>query len=169
MKAKRKALTFVCAAVLVATTGGAKAACNANNPTGKWHVFLMEGSPPNIKSTTATVGNTTNNGSVQLKVFQNIPRPFENGTAHAIKCVLTIAANGNFSNAPCTTYRVTGAPNSANVSGNITLSACNISGTINVPGDTAVTIQGGHINGNIGAGIATQGAKSVLSFTMVKD
>jgi hypothetical protein len=32
-----------------------------------------------------------------------------------------------------------------------------------------VTIQGGHINGVMGAGIATQGAKQVLSFTLVKN
>ena len=129
----------------------------------------MQGATPDIKATTATVRNSADTGSTQLKVFQNIATPFTNTTARAIKCVLSIQASGNILSSPCTSYGVNGGVDSVNVTGNLTLSSCNLSGTINIPSDTAVTIQGGHINGVNGAGIATQGAKKVLSFTLIRN
>jgi hypothetical protein len=158
------------ATLLLSTSGIANAACGASvGPAGTWYFFAMQGATPDIKSTTATVRNSAGTGQTQLKVFQNIATPYTNTTARAIKCVLNIQASGNILSSPCTSYGVNGGVDSTNVTGSLTLSSCNLSGTINIPGDTAVTIQGGHINGVNGAGIATQGAKKVLSFTLIKN
>jgi hypothetical protein len=108
---------------------------------------------------------------VTINVFQG-PNSFNNSTSRVIKCVLTVNAAGTIANtSPCSSFGVTGGgAQNTTVSGNLTLSSCNLSGTINVAGDaTPVTIVGGHINGASGAGIATQGAKQVLSFTLVKN
>jgi len=156
------------ATLLLSTSGIASALCASDNPAGTWHFFAMQGATPDIKATTVTVKNSTN-ANQQIKVFQNIAAPFTNTTARAIKCVLTIQASGNILSSPCTSYGVNGGVDSVNVTGNLTLSSCNLSGTINIPSDTAVTIQGGHINGVNGAGIATQGAKKVLSFTLIRN
>jgi|tagenome__1003787_1003787.scaffolds.fasta_scaffold20931437_3 hypothetical protein len=157
------------ATLLLSTSGIANAACGASaGPVGTWHFFAMQGATPDIKSITATVKNGSN-ANQQIKVFQNIATPYTNTTARAIKCVLNIQASGNILSSPCTSYGVNGGVDSTNVTGSLTLSSCNLSGTINIPGDTSVTIQGGHINGVSGAGIATQGAKKVLSFTLIKN
>jgi hypothetical protein len=84
------------------------------------------------------------------------------------KCVLTMAADGNFTG-NCNSFGVVGAPEGGSVTGQLVLSGCNFTGTINVGDPTPITIQGGHINGVSGAGIATQGAKQVLSFTLIKN
>jgi hypothetical protein len=94
------------------------------------------------------------------------------GAGSVIRCVLNIAANGNFT-APCTVYEAgQGTPMSTNVSGKFTLnSACDLTGTLNIPGDSQVKIGFGHVNGNAGAGTATQGAGGaleVLHFTLIK-
>lgn len=92
--------------------------------------------------------------------------------AHAIACVLDLPANGMFSGAPCTSYQ-SGANgnNMVDVSGDLMLSGCDLSGSISIPGDSDVIIRSGHVNGNIGAGIATQGTGNktqVVHFTLVK-
>ena len=158
------------ATLLLSTSGIANALnCGANaGPAGTWHLFVMQGATPDIKSTTVTVKNASN-ANQTIKVFQNIAAPFKNTTARVIKCVLTVQATGNILSSPCTSYGVNGAVDSTNVTGNLTLSSCNLSGTINIPGDTAVTIVGGHINGVNGAGIATQGPKQVLHFSLIKN
>jgi len=158
------------ATFLLSTSGIANALCASNNPAGIWHFFSMQGSTPDIKSTTVTVKNASNVNQ-QIKVFQNIAQPYSNSTAIVIKCVLTVSAGGAIaSTSPCTSYGVSGNTQSTTVGGTLTLTSCNLSGTINVVGDpTPVTIVGGHINGNSGAGIATQGTKQVHSFTLIKN
>ncbi|HET7679190.1 MAG TPA: hypothetical protein VFK79_03535 [Xanthobacteraceae bacterium] len=167
MNCKRKILTCSLSATLalLATSGGANAACAL---AGTWHFYAMLGTTPDIKSTLVNVGNSTNNGATTIRVFPSAGVPYKNDTSRALKCVLTVQANGNFAG-PCTSYGVAGSPQNVNVSGNLALSACNLTGTVNVPGNPPVTIQGGHINGVSGAGIATQGSKQVLHFSLVKN
>jgi hypothetical protein len=151
-----------------AATGNANATCAAN-AAGVWHFFAITDREPAITTVVTNVRNSADNGTTQLRVFPGTGVTFANDSARVLKCVLTIAANGNFSNAPCTSIGVKNGTHTVNVSGHIGLSACNLSGTISVPGDSLVTIQGGHVNGVMGAGIAIQGAKQVLSFTLVRN
>jgi hypothetical protein len=157
------------AALLLSTSGIANALCASNNPQGIWHFFDMQGTTPDIKSTSVTVKNGSNANQL-IQVFQNVS-PYKNNTSHAIKCVLTVNAAGTIaSTSPCDSYGVSGPAQHTTVSGNLTLSSCNLTGTINVAGDPIpVSIVGGHINGNSGAGIATQGAKQVHHFTLIKN
>lgn len=94
------------------------------------------------------------------------------GAANAIACTLNIAANGMFSGAPCTSYSAaTNGSDNATISGTITVASCMLGGSISIPGDPGVTIRSGQVNGNVAAGIATQGTGSktqVLHFTLVK-
>jgi type 1 fimbria pilin len=98
--------------------------------------------------------------------------PFDNATAVAIKCVLQLNNAGAFTASPCTSYGVVaGDGGNVNISGQFTLTGCQITGgSITVPGDPAVTILGGYVNPTQknGAGIARQGAGSVFLFNMVK-
>jgi hypothetical protein len=89
-----------------------------------------------------------------------------------IRCIATFGSNGNFS-APCKIFESgVGTQISQNVTGKITVStACDVTGSVTVPGDPTVTLRYGHINGNHGSGIATQGANAnlrVLYFSLVK-
>lgn len=164
MKITRALLAGV---AMLAMAQSAQAACAL---AGTWHLMAIQGTSPDIKSTTATVRNSADNGSVSVKVFPNAGAAFKNDTARILKCKLVIAANGSFSNDPCSSFGVGGSPNNTTVSGNLTLSSCDLGGTINVQGDpTPVTIKGGHINGVSGAFVATQGAKQVLHFTLIKN
>jgi len=95
------------------------------------------------------------------------------GSTNAITCVLDIAANGMFSDAPCTSYQPgTSGTDEVSINGEFMLSACDLTGNIVIGGgDPDVTIKSGHVNGNLGSGIATQGtgAKTrVMHFTVVK-
>jgi hypothetical protein len=95
-----------------------------------------------------------------------------NTGADAIRCVATFAAAGNFT-APCTSYSSgSTAAESVNVSGKLTLTAaCDFTGSITVPGNKAVSIKFGHVNGNAGSGIGIQGTGAttrVLHFTLVR-
>jgi hypothetical protein len=169
---KRTALVYaLCATLLLSTSGVANATCGAN-AAGKWHFFALQGQSPSIQVTTTTVRNSAGTGTVNVRSFPLTSEPFQNDTERAIKCVLTVAATGNFSNAPCTSYGVTGgAPQNVNVSGHLTLTspAWNLGGTITIPGDPPVVIQGGHVNGVSGSGIGTQGTKRVFHFSLVKN
>lgn len=152
---------------MLAMLGAANAACPL---AGTWHFMAFQGSTPDIRSTTATVRNSAGNGPVNIKVFPNTGAAFKNDTSRIIKCTVTLAANGTFTKDPCSSFGVAGSPNNPTVSGQITATGCNLGGTVNVQGDpTPVTIQGGHINGNSGAGIATQGPEQVLYFTLIKN
>jgi hypothetical protein len=146
----------------------AQAACAL---AGTWHFSAMQSNTPAIRSVAAQVRNATGTSSMTIKVFPDTGSPFNNETATAIQCKLTVAANGDFDGA-CTGYtaNVTN-PESPTVSGKFTkTAACNITGTVNVQGDpTPVTIRGGHINGVFGAGIATQGKGQVFHFTLIKN
>lgn len=152
---------------LVAATGGANAACAL---AGTWYFYDMQAQSPNIQTnmTSVVVGpSITNKKNLETFTFTKSSTGYQNGTARVIQCTLKVQSNGKFS-APCTSYGDTGQIDSTTVSGTLSLSACNLSGTINVAGDpTPVTIKGGHMNGVMGAGIATQGA-TVHQFTLVK-
>ncbi|HVZ52886.1 MAG TPA: hypothetical protein VG986_13025 [Pseudolabrys sp.] len=152
---------------LLAASAGANATC-ATSLAGTWYFFDTQGESPNIqtKMTSVVVGPAlTNKATIESFSFTKNSQGYTNGTARVIKCVLTVKATGAFT-APCSSYQ-NGQSESVNVSGQITMSACDFTGTITIPGDTTVTIQGGHVNGNVGAGIATQGA-TVHQFTLVK-
>lgn len=175
---KRKILAYSLCAILglLSTSIAANATCAAS-PAGKWHFFAMQGQTPDIHSVNAIVKNGSNQNTT-IKVFPNTGEAFQNNTSNVIKCTLTVNGSGNFTNSPCSYFAVTQEKSgTAVVSGNIALSpqstdfsSCNLTGTINVADElTPVTIQGGHINGSSGAGIATQGTKQVLYFTLVKN
>jgi hypothetical protein len=153
---------------VISTPGVGQAACAAT-PAGTWYFFAFQGHTPDITTTTLPVRTGPAAGTTDVTVFQS-SGAYQNSTANVIKCVITIATNGNFSADPCSYYGVTpGESGTTTVGGHFTVAACNITGTINVGGDpTPVTIQAGHINGNSAAGIATQGAKAVMYYTLTK-
>ena len=167
---KRSALVYALSATLamLSIMESARAGCNANNPAGTWHLMGMQAATPDIKSTTVTVKDGSNLNT-QIKVFQNVANPYDNTTAGVFKCVLTVNGAGDIQASPCIAYSVDGTLNLSTVTGNLELTSCNLSGKIKAPGDTAVTIREGHINGTSGAGIATQGPKRVLYFTLIKN
>jgi hypothetical protein len=151
---------------LLSTSGAASAACPI---AGTWHLFAMQGTTPAIKSAIAQVKNGANQ-TTNIRVFPKTGSPFNNETATVIKCVLAIKANGNFTG-PCSAYTANVAnPVTPNVSGKLTMSACNFTGTLNVQGDpTPLLFKAGHINDKSGSAIGTQGNDSVFHFTLVKN
>lgn len=157
---------MLCGLALLAAPAGANATCTTL--PGTWYFYDMQGQSPNIqtKFTSVVVGpQLSNKQTVESFSFTTKSQGYNNDTTAVIKCLMTVKANGSFT-APCTAY-MPGKSHSGNVSGTLTLSACNFGGTINVPGDPPVVIQGGHVNGNVGAGIATQGTM-FHHFTVVK-
>ena len=170
MTANRSFVVYALCTTLgvLSTSVSANATCAL---AGTWQFFGIEGKSPAIKDISTNVGNTTNNGSTQIKSFPLTGKPFENDTADVIACTLTVAANGSFTG-PCSSFAVTaGNSGPATVSGTFALNACNLTGTIDVAGEPpAVTIQRGRINFNStgGSGIATKGGGRVLYFTLVK-
>jgi hypothetical protein len=181
MSFKRKALTCsVCAVVLCSAVSGANATCNYGGAaSNKWIFHAIQASTPAIKSQTVTVRNSTGMGQVNIKVFPSTGSPFDNETATAIKCVLTISSTGAVSASPCTAWTVNTGGASVNVTltgqltssgaGTASANACDFTGALNVAGDpTPVSIRNGHVIGTNGAGVATQGAAQVFHFTLVK-
>jgi hypothetical protein len=136
-----KASVITAAFIGLIGISAANATC-AVRPTGAWNLFLMQTYP----------GATSK--------------------ADAITCHLTFGNAGAFTG-PCISYQ-TGKSATDNVSVNGTLTmhtACDFTGSITIPGDTPVTIQAGHINGNIGSGVATQKSAAqerVLLFNLLK-
>ncbi len=161
----------VCASWTVLGVLGVSASANAACATlpGTWYFYDMEGQSPNIqtKYSNVVVGPALNNKQqIESFSFTKTNKGYDNNTSTVIKCVLTVKAGGNMT-APCTAYMPDKTQNTT-ISGKLTLSACNLAGTINVNGDpTPVVIQGAHLNGNIGAGIATQGT-AFHQFTLVR-
>ncbi len=169
MTCKRKFFAYSLCATLgvLSASEGANATCGTNL-AGTWYLFALEAKSPSIQVTGQSVVTHVNPTSSTVIYPFKSASAFHNGTAHAIKCKVTVKSTGAFT-APCTSFGVVSHDGgNVNVSGNITVSACNLSGTINIPGDTPVTIQGGYVNGNNAAGIGTQGADSVLYFTLIK-
>jgi hypothetical protein len=165
---KRKFLAYsLCATLgLVSASQDANATCA--NLAGKWHFFGSQGTTPNIQSVPTTV-DIGNNVTDSIIVFPKNVTPYENNTSNVIECTLTVLANGSFTGS-CSNFGVSsGSGGSGPVSGSLTLASCNLSGTINTGDPNLVTIRASHINGYIGAGIATQGSNRVLHFTMVKN
>jgi len=94
------------------------------------------------------------------------------GDGSVIRCVASVISNGNFT-APCVIYEAgSGTPKSKTVSGKLMLTAtCDLTGSVTIPGDKSVTIRFGHVNGNIGSGVATQNTglnTQVLHFNLVR-
>lgn len=164
-----KCLGFALAASLglSLTPTGANAACPL---AGIWYFYDMQGISPGIVTNmkSVVVGPALNNkANIESFTFSNSNTGYKNDTSRAIMCTMTVKANGTFT-APCVSYGVTGNVQSVNVSGTLALSAtCDLTGTITIPSDTAVTIRGGHVNGTMGSGIATQGT-NVHHFTVVR-
>lgn len=160
---------------LVSTSIGANAACATL--AGKWSFFAMDERSPSIVTMhqNVVVGPTINN-TKDILVFKNSGEAFNNQTTYVTKCTLTVAANGRFTGL-CTSYG-TSPPGGSNgtIRGTLALSAaCDLSGSIRTddPGEGLIVIQGGHINGNSGAGIKTRTATAshsagVSQFNMVK-
>lgn len=165
---KFPAYTIVSVLGLVSTAIGADATCVL---PGTWHFFALEAASPGITTTTENVGVNAPPKSISIETFafSKTSTGYTNSIATAISCTMAVQANGSFS-APCTSYGVSGSSKqSVTVSGQLSASAsCGLSGTINIPGDKSVSIVSGHINGESGAGIGTQGSK-VMSFTLVKE
>lgn len=92
----------------------------------------------------------------------------KNGGGSAIECEIGFSSGGQFTG-DCSAYSAgRGNPQTTTITGNMMLSgSCALSGSIAIPGDKPVNIRAGHVNGNIGSGIATQGTE-VLLFTLVK-
>ena len=171
---KTFAYALVAAVAVAVTTTNALAACA--NVRGIWHWFLMQSDTPGIDTVNANVMKGDNSGPVNIKVFRHNSSP-SGATALAIRCRVNIAANGSFTEAPCTAYGVEdGDGGPVKISGQITFAAnptCLITGgTINVSEgeDGPVTLLGGYVNPTQkhGAGIARQGPGSVFLFNMVK-
>ena len=157
----------LCASLgLLSTSGAANAACAL---AGSWHLFMMKGSTPDIQTMTQNVGDVGNSGAVSVRSFPTTGAAFQNNTAQVNNCRLTVASNGGFTG-NCKSFGVAGRTGSGTVRGNLLLSsACNFRATINVGDPTAIVIRALHINDTHGAGIATQGTRQVLSFTLVKN
>lgn len=166
-----------CRKVLAATLCAGLSLALANNSAnaacatlaGTWYFYDMQGSSPNIRTnvTSVVVGPTMNtHKNLESFTFTNTDKGYDNNTSSIIKCTMTVKANGSFS-APCVSYAPDGTHNT-NVTGQLTLTAaCDLSGTINAGDPTLVTIQGAHVNGNVGAGIATQGLQ-FHHFSLIK-
>jgi hypothetical protein len=95
------------------------------------------------------------------------------GGASVIRCIATFSDNGAFT-APCKIFNVGSSTQvSATTHGTLNLSAqCDLTGSITIPGgDPKVVIKYGHVNGNVGSGIAIQGtgtSTQVLHLNVVK-
>lgn len=86
----------------------------------------------------------------------------------AVRCIATFGAAGAFTG-PCTNFEtgMTGSQ-AANVSGKLTLtSACDFTGSVTIPDQAKVIVRFGHINGNVGSAIGTQGAGSATEVLQV--
>lgn len=92
--------------------------------------------------------------------------------AQAIRCVAKFGAAGNLT-APCVSLSAgENGQQNVSISGKVTLTAtCDFSGSITVPGDAQVLVKYGHVNGNIGSAVGTQGAgadRRAVHVTLVK-
>jgi hypothetical protein len=173
MRGLRKAITcaMITGVTIGATTAGASAACA--NIAGTWHFFAMQGSTPNIKSTTTTVRNGAGT-PVSIRVFPPTGTPFDNSTSTSIKCKFTITAAGGISG-PCTAYGVSASDGgNVSLSGSATLNGCEITGgMLNTGEPTKVTLLGGYIKmtsstAGTASGVMRQGADQVFLFNMIK-
>lgn len=143
MQSKHKFVSgaVVAGAALCSMMQAAGADC-AKSMAGVWHLHAIE------------AGQDVGGGAIQ-------------------SCVATVASNGSFS-APCKFYEVgMGSALSKTVTGTFKLSkACDLTGSITIGGgDPPVTIRYGHVNGNAGGGIATQGTGTnlqVIHFDVIK-
>jgi hypothetical protein len=104
--------------------------------------------------------------------FHAVEAGVDVGGASVIRCVVTFGASGAFT-APCKVFSVGNSTQmSTNTHGTMTLSACDLTGSITIPGgDPKVIVKYGHVNGNVGSGVAIQGtgaSTQVLHFDLVK-
>jgi hypothetical protein len=141
MRRNSKVLAHVLIAGVAIVSMVQTASAACGSMAGVWHFHALHNSPGGV--------NTT-----------------------AIRCVATVAASGEFTG-PCRIFEAgTASPFSTNVSGTFTkTAACDLTGSVAIPGDPNVIIRFGHINGNIATGIATQGTGAslqVLYFSLVR-
>lgn len=162
---------FMLSAGLAALIGacaldGADAACSTLS--GTWYIYDTEGTSPAISTVNQQVVINSNNNVKNIPIFAP-SSPFNNNTAGALGCTLTVKSNGA-TTASCLMYtsgkNLTGKTTTG--TGTLSLSACNLSGSITMKNDpTPITIHGGHLNGNMGGGIATHG-NQVNAFVIVR-
>lgn len=151
----------------LSTVQNASAACSA--VAGTWFIYGFQGSSPAIETAAVPVViGPTISDAITIPVFvQN--HPYNNNTASALACTLAIQASGRTTTS-CAMYTsgLTLVGKSGGASANLRLNVCNLSGTISLPGDpTPVVIRAAHVNGNMGAGIATHGTQ-VETFVIVR-
>jgi hypothetical protein len=125
---------------------------------------------PFAQSAFATCTNALAGGTIWH--FDGVEAGVDAGGASVIRCVVTFGASGAFT-APCRVFNVgNSTPHAKNTHGTMSLSDCDLTGSITIPGgDPKVIIKYGHINGNIGSGIAIQGtgtSTQVVHFNLVK-
>jgi hypothetical protein len=143
MQSKHK---FVSCAVVAGVALGsmiqaASADC-AKSMAGVWHFHAIE------------VGQALGDGAIQ-------------------RCIATVSSSGSFS-APCKIYQSGfGSVKNKTVTGNFKLSkGCDLTGSITIGGGAPpITIQYGHVNGDVGGGVATQDTGTnlqVLHFDLIK-
>jgi len=99
--------------------------------------------------------------------------PGTTATGNIIECAINLAADGTFTGNGCKSWQLGQSGNeTTTVTGKIMNTSCSLSGTIKPQSDKLVTIQAGHVNGSIAAGIATQGtgtATRLMNFTLVRN
>lgn len=144
----------------------AGAACAAL--AGTWYIYDSEGTSPAISTVNQQVVIDSSNDVKNIPIFAPTS-PFNNNTAAALACTLKVQSNGA-TTASCLMYtsgkNLTGKTSTG--TGTLALSACNLSGSITMKNDpTPITIHAGHINGNMGGGIATHG-NQVNTFVFVR-
>jgi hypothetical protein len=168
-------MTMIAGIAIAACGGSALAACTAAQMNGAWHFFAMQGKTPGIKNPVTQVVKDGSGVNTNIKVFKPTGMLFENGTATAIACQLTVtdasASGANFTGT-CRADAVvagnggTGLP----VTGNVTLSACTVTGGAIDTGDpTPASFLAGHFFYPSGMGTARQGQSQVFLWNMIKN
>lgn len=145
---------------------GANASCSTL--AGTWYIYDSEGTSPAISTVNQQVVIDSSNDVKNIPIFAPTS-PFNNNTAAALACTLKVQSNGA-TTASCLMYtsgkNLTGKTSTG--TGTLALSACNLSGSITMKNDpTAIVIHSGHVNGNVGGGIATHG-NQVNTFVFVR-
>jgi hypothetical protein len=151
-------------------SSGAHAACPA--VAGKWYVYSVGVESPAILTTPQTVVTGPTIGNVKnINVFKTAGS-FNNRIGHAAGCLLTVSTGGSAS-ASCNVYTTMSptvvSSHTESATGNLAIdSSCNVSGSLTVKTIPFPLVLAGHINGNMGAGIARL-AGQLHGFTIVRN
>lgn len=146
---------------------GAYAACSTL--AGTWYIYDSQGTSPAISTVNQQVVIGPTVGDVKNIPIFDPNHPFNNNTAGALGCTLKVQSNGA-TTASCLMY--TSGKNligkTSTGTGTLSVKACNLTGSISMKNDpTPIVIRAGHINGNVGGGIATHG-NQVNTFVFVR-